>query len=361
MAVTSTIEQQTSSYAVTISATSNSITGDNIDITLYEGSTVLYTTNIPYGDELSYDFGKAGDFTVNYVINDLVGGTDEDDVDFTVDEYKPTFTFPTITCKEYGQVATLIPTSLTINENVCPISPLDQEIEYKRYSFNMSTSTWVLDDTEAFTIDPEDVVLDDYTYTWTPTSLTKVKFVIKVTNCSTSVTKELEFPICGSWKVRRISCGNYRIYNYKDSTITYNISNSADEVILSGEIEGYNYVELDTLADDIYKINSNDTVAYIINYCAIESCILSLQKNVLLDPLCDKCKASDTLFQKATRLIAIYETWKKLLDKDGVYHLQYDNVDIDGELARIYDASELYLHLKDLCHECTTTTKGCNC
>lgn len=354
MALTPTITQQESSYAVSLSATSNSITGATITLTLYEGAVELYTTTINYGDSLSYDFGKAGDFTVNFLIKDSSTGTDEDDVDFTVDEYKPVFTFPTITCKEYGQEAILTPTSLSINENACPIDPLTQEIEYKRYSFNMSTSAWVLEDTDIITIDPEDVILDNLAYTWTPTSLTKVKFVIKVTNCSTSVTKELEFPICGVWKVRRIACGNYRLYNYLSSQLSYTLTNSLEESVDSGIIDAFSYVEFPSLPDDIYKVNAGGTVAYIINYCAIEACVLSLQKDILLEDSCDECKASSILYKKATRIIPIYETWKKLLDKDGVYYIQYSSTDIDGELARIYDASELYLELKKLCDECNS-------
>ena len=76
---------------------------------------------------------------------------------------------------------------------------------------------------------------------------------------------------------------------------------------------------------------------------------------------CDSCKRDKDLYQKAMRMLPLYETWKKLLDKDGVYDMQYKTTDLAGELARIYDAQELYLELSKLCEDCGDIQKKCGC
>ena len=89
---------------------------------------------------------------------------------------------------------------------------------------------------------------------------------------------------------------------------------------------------------------------------------LNLQKQILLDEcFCDNCKRNKDLYQKAMRMLPLYETWKKLLDKDGVYDMQYKTTDANGELARIYDAQELYLELSKLCESCGDIQKKCGC
>jgi hypothetical protein len=67
------------------------------------------------------------------------------------------------------------------------------------------------------------------------------------------------------------------------------------------------------------------------------------------------------LYQKALRLLPTYETWKKLLDKDWVYDMQYKTADITQEISRLYEAKELYLELIKLCEDCGGTKKKCSC
>jgi hypothetical protein len=68
------------------------------------------------------------------------------------------------------------------------------------------------------------------------------------------------------------------------------------------------------------------------------------------------------LYQKALRLIPVYETWKKLLDKDWVYDVQYQSTDVNNYLSALYDAEELYLELKNLCADCENVlSKKCGC
>jgi hypothetical protein len=123
-----------------------------------------------------------------------------------------------------------------------------------------------------------------------------------------------------------------------------------------------NYINITFTEDSVYKVTSNGTNQWIFNFCDIENCVLELQKKILLDDnLCDTCKLDKVLYQKALRLIPIYETWKKLLDKDWVYDIQYTTTDIAGELSKIYDAQELYLELKNLCAQCNDDPKKCSC
>jgi hypothetical protein len=365
MALTiNTSEQTTSSYTWTFNVTSDVDNTKPLTIEIYteEDGDLIYTfENVEQSTDYSYDFGKAGDFYITYIVTIDAFTSDSDVEEIEVLEWKPTFTLPVVTCKEYKQESIFGPTALSLNNNVCPVSPETEEIEYKLYEFNITTGAYVLVDTEVITIDPEDVDLETLQYTWTPTKLTKVKLVVKVTNCSVSTTKEVEFFICGVWKIRRISCGNYRLYNYLSEPLTYTITNSLEETISSGTVEAFNFVELGPLVDDIYKVNAQETTAYIINFCQIDECILELQKNILLDNICDDCKKDKNLQDLTLRILPVYETWKKLLDKDGVYEIQYASTDINGELARIYDAQELYLELKNLCHGCNSKKSGCGC
>jgi hypothetical protein len=42
--------------------------------------------------------------------------------------------------------------------------------------------------------------------------------------------------------------------------------------------------------------------------------------------------------------------------------MQYKSTDAAAELAKLYDAQELYLELKNLCVDCAnSSTKPCNC
>lgn len=41
--------------------------------------------------------------------------------------------------------------------------------------------------------------------------------------------------------------------------------------------------------------------------------------------------------------------------------MQYKTTDVNGELARIYDAQELYLELSKLCESCGDIQKKCGC
>lgn len=191
-----------------------------------------------------------------------------------------------------------------------------------------------------------------------------MKFVVTVRNQSTAVTKEITFPICGSWKIRRMSCGKYRVYNYTLSTINYNIYDSKDVILESATSPSLSYDEFNPTTDGVFKltttINGEDLTAYIFNFCELEKCIVELQQKVLLDNVCDECKMDKVLYQKALRLIPIYETWKKLLDKDNIYSIQYTSTDQSNLLADIYNSEELYKEIKILCDACSTSKK-CNC
>jgi len=192
-----------------------------------------------------------------------------------------------------------------------------------------------------------------------------VKMVVTVTNYSTSVMKETIFPICGTWKIRRMSCGKYRIYNYTANPINFIIEKSDNGSFSQFKTLQVGILSFDSLElpdDGIYKVTGGSLTKYIFNFCALENCILELQKKVLLDDtLCDACKLDKVLYQKALRLIPIYETWKKLLDRDWVYEIQYQSTDVAGSLIAIYDAEELYLELKDLCDSCDYKSEKCKC
>jgi hypothetical protein len=375
MALTINSAQELSSYVWTFNVESDVDNTKPLTISIYteEGGTLIYEfLDVEQGVDHPYDFGSAQAAWIQYSVAISDVESDADTEDITVLEYLPTFTLPEITCYRKGITSLFYPTGMNMNENsLCPVSPLTRKLEYKRYEFDMDAGEYVLKNTETyeggdFNETGAITTPTDYAYKptndsgWIPTVLTKVKIVVSMTNCSGTTTKEVEFSICGGWKIRRIKCGDYRIYNYKDSPISYSLYNSDDTLITSATIPSFSYLTLTLPTDGTYKIVADNITQWIFNYCAVEACVLSLQKQILLDDSCDKCKRDNILYQKALRLIPIYETWKKLLDKDGVYDIQYLTTDISGELARIYDATELYLELKKLCDACTTTKK-CNC
>ena len=119
---------------------------------------------------------------------------------------------------------------------------------------------------------------------WIPDKLTMVKFIVKVQNCSTEIEKSTVFPICGGWKIRRIACGNYRIYNYTQNPITFSFTGPS--IIPDKTIIPFNYDTLQIDVDGIYQVTDNaevETLQYIFNYCALESCVLEIQKKSLQD------------------------------------------------------------------------------
>lgn len=329
---------------------------------------------------------------------------------FTVREYKPEFNLPTIQCKKINEFATVALDGLKFNcfsedRELHPENPdFSPSINYKIYYMNPNTYTWepkgfeagdVIEDYTGVTIggliiessveNYQDVNPDitdaeigfklknDYAYgkndveLWVPNKLTMVKIIATVTNYSTSVSKETIFPICGTWKIRRMACNNYRIYNYTTNEISFSIKKSENGAFnekLNIKVGPLEFVEfnLNNYGDGIYQINGNNLVKYIFNFCSIEECILELQKKVLLDDeLCDACKLDKVLYQKALRILPVYETWKKLLDRDWVYEIQYQSTDVASSLVAIYDAEELYIELKALCDNCDYSSDKCKC
>jgi hypothetical protein len=380
MAITSTATQSTNSYTVTFNGTSDLYTTQPINIVIKRnGIGIKVFDNVTQGLNYSHTFDEASTINITYSVEYTVYFDetlfDDDSYNFTVNEYKPVFELPTVTCVEKGQVATFKPATLSFgDQDYCKASPNYESIHYEYFEFNQNSGVWVSKNTFSVSntalltpIDVDDVDLDALAYTWTPNVLTMVKFIVTVTNCNTLVVHETIFPVCGAWKLRRLSCGNYRLYNYKSSTITYNIyddmSVGAVPFLSNQQLASFSYTDLKFNAEGVYKISADGISQYLFNFCEIEACVLSLQKKILLDDsLCDACRMDKALYQKALRLIPIYETWKKLLDKDWIYDMQYLTTDIDDELARIYDAQELYTEIKKLCEDCgNSSTKKCNC
>ena len=383
MAITSSETQVNKSYTVEFNATSSSYplnTNPNsyLTIEIYDANDNLYhsVTNKSQGVNYPYTFNSndVGDYTVVYKVysgNPLNAPDQSNQIEFTVLEYQPTFTLPVVTCAELGKPFNFHPLDWNQNENgLCPVTEEDKEITYQRYEFDLATSGYVLKHSVTYSIteDAEITAPEDYAYqggSWTPNKLAMVKFVVTVSNCSAAIEKSTVFPICGAWKIRRLVCGSYRIYNYKNSNITYSLYkgvNSVSPIKNNISVPAFSYDSIVLEDDAIYKIVADDITQYIFNYCAIESCMLDLHKRILLDDtLCDECKLDKVLYQKALRLLPTYETWKKLLDKDWVYDMQYKSTDVSGELTRLYDAEELYSELIKLCEECQSSTKKCNC
>jgi hypothetical protein len=377
-------EQQVNTYAVTFQIMSAEYPGTPAIINIYKNDVLLYTFNTTVGLFETYTFAEPTSDSVVYKIDGIANS--DDSINFqqiseevlTVLEFKPIFTLPKILCAKKGEPFIFFPTAWNMNSVLCdPNNPLDPQITYERYEFNMNTSQYELKGTPVIldmTGEDSAVTGSSYAYvpngenSWIPDKLTMVKFVVKVQNCSTEIEKATVFPICGGWKIRRIACGNYRIYNYTADPITFTFTDSAGNPITNFPDKTIIPFSYDTLAidvDGVYKI-TDDTATpisqYIFNYCKMESCVLDIQKKILLDDtLCDDCKMDKVLYQKAIRLLSVYETWKKLLDKDWVYNIQYASTDIDNELSRIYDAEELYKELIKFCEDCGDTDKKCNC
>jgi hypothetical protein len=384
MAITSTQTQGKSSYVIEFNATSstwplNTNPNSYLKIQIYDSNGNLYHTvnNWTQGINYPYTFNSknVGNYTVIYTVysgNPLDNPDVSSSTAFQVFEYQPTFTLPTVTCAELGIPFSFYPTSWNQNENgLCPTSPLSpKNIIYKRYEFNLGTSIYDLKDEKTYVVSEIGSVTDPKVYAymggaWVPDKLAMVKFVVKINNCSSAVEKATVFPICGSWKIRRLACGNYRIYNYKNTNIVYQLYKgvSPTNLLKSDTAPAFAYVGFDLPEDGIYRITADGVTQYIFNYCSIENCVLELQKKVLLDDnLCSECKMDKALYQKALRLIPVYETWKKLLDKDWVYDVQYQSTDVNNYLSALYDAEELYLELKNLCADCENVlSKKCGC
>ena len=378
---TITATQQPKSYTIDFVISSNLYPDANSVIRIYKNNNLYHTILCEEGSTSPYTFNEVSSASVVYTVEGSVNNIDLlSSTQFTVYEYKPTFTLPTITCVQLNETHDFFPSGWNQNENsLCPVTPLTRQIKYERYEFDMNTSSYVKVGTDLIIpIGTVQVPISGaiatpatYAYTWTPTKLAMVKIVTTVTNCSTSVEKATVFPVCGSWKIRRLACGDYRLYNYKSTNITYTLSKGVGtnaSVIAQGIVVGaFNYIPLQQqgkiLEDGIYTIQVGSETQYIINYCDIEACMLDLHKRILLDDsLCDECKMDKVLYQKALRLLPTYETWKKLVDKDWIYDMQYKSTDAAGELARLYDVQELYLELKNLCADCgNSSTKHCNC
>jgi hypothetical protein len=380
MAISASAIQSLNSYTVTFSGTSDLYTTQPINIVIKRNDIgVKVFDNVVQGLNYSHTFDEASAVNVTYTyeftvyFDETLFDTVTDE--FTVSEYKPVFTLPTTVCVEKGQVATFKPATLSFgDQDYCKVSPNYESIHYEYFEFNQNAGVWeskdtfLIENTALLTpIDVDDIDLDALAYTWTPNVLTMIKFIVTVTNCNTEVVHETTFPVCGAWKLRRLSCGNYRLYNYKSSAITYNVyddvSVGAIPYLANQTLAGFSYVDLKFTVEGVYKISADGISQYLFNFCEIEACVLSLQKKILLDgSLCDACRMDKVLYQKALRLIPVYETWKKLLDKDWIYDMQYLTTDIDNELTRIYDAQELYAEIKKLCEGCEdSSTKNCNC
>jgi hypothetical protein len=383
MAIISTETQQDKSYIVVLTAYNNTVSGGNIRIEITDSDdNLLLNVTIESGGYYSWAPATYGFYDIKYSFsNGNLPDADTKTVNFQVRRYIPEFTLPNITCLPLGVDAVFTPniTNTGNDPDFVPVEPIvnPNEIIYKVYYFNDKTNIWdnaEIDDTVVL-VDP--IVPNQISYPqdislrpWIPNKLTMVKFVVTVRNKSTEVTKETTFPICGGWKIRRLKCGTYRVYNYTAFQISYydnSTSNSTNNGIgIRGDVAPLSYSDLDITVDGIYEITANvngqDLTVYIFRFCDLEECILKLQQQILADnSLCDECKMDKALYSKAIRLISIYETWKKLLDKDNIYSIQYASTDQSNMLSNIYDVKELYNEIMNLCEDCGNSQKPCGC
>lgn len=412
-------EQTPASYTITFNYTYGNadgqhpnliITPENNEYTkcnlyLYKNSELIHSyMNLGPNVYYPFEFSEASKSSVVYKVRYSSVNTNTTESfyeEFVVNvrEYKPEFNLPVITCKQINENAAIALSGLRFNcfqnDSDLHFNPLDPEftpvITFSLYYLNTDTYNWELQ--LGYPVATEDLVttVDGYiddnpnitdsligqqlqtkyyfgstdVQSWIPNKLTMVKLVVAVTNYSTTVTKEVVFPICGTWKIRRMSCNNYRIYNYTQNQINFSVTkiNEGNNTSLPQVVVGPLSFETLTFSEDgVFEVVGGGLSKYIFNFCSIEACILELQKKVLLDDtLCDACKMDKVLYQKALRLIPLYETWKKLLDKDWVYEIQYQSTDIDKNLSAIYDANELYEELKNLCSNCESSSSKCNC
>ena len=181
--------------------------------------------------------------------------------------------------------------------HILPADPTNNpNIRYSLYYLNPNTYVWELQGTASDTpnlfddainfadenASESDLFVSEYLRTkyyygslntekglWAPEKLTMVKLVAAVTNYSTTVTKDVVFPICGSWKIRRMSCGKYRIYNYTNNVLTFTISNyDSTGVLKTVDVIPLTFQEITFETDGVYKVSSDNLHRYIFNFWA---------------------------------------------------------------------------------------------
>lgn len=160
-------------------------------------------------------------------------------------------------------------------------------------------------------------------------------------------------------RVKKLECGKYQIYNPKTSgTIEYLITTLDDVELDSGEIEGLSYTEVE-LEDGIFKLQSNNKTIFLINFCAVEKCFIDITKQLLAKECCD-LKLSLLEREKINKLLITYDLYKKLVDIPEKYIIKYSNLDMENEISKMYEATELATQILELCESCSSI-KSCGC
>jgi hypothetical protein len=142
--------QQPASYTIDFVVTSEEWPGSPVFVNIYKNEVLYHTYTGVEGITYSYTFNEISlNDSVEYTLDGLANYESEEDYDtinltsFTVDEYKPTFTLPTITCLELNQIYNFYPSAWNQNENgLCPVTPL---ISLLKNSLNLFSSENVLE------------------------------------------------------------------------------------------------------------------------------------------------------------------------------------------------------------------------
>lgn len=305
---------------------------------------------------------------------------------------------------EDNQYIDVKPNIIEINDFFC--SDLDPRvlstITYILELYNQDDNIWEL--VEEYKIDIEindyninnpiitdSTILSKYTYKIDKNILEQGGYRIRYTlsNCCAKVEEVLLLNLCDSLTIRRdcdvvsesdkdCDCMKYIINNYspKDS-YTIEIYNTQLKTIVDTlTLDSNSELIYTFLEDAIYTFTirnnnglntigkySNPYTIPIFIFCKVNNCYTNLVKDVLCSYNADcDCDNTDLAKDRArlNKLMAMYQTWMRLIEKDYYLMTRYNVIDLEKRLETFNRLNKVYEQLIKFCEPCNSGLRA-NC
>lgn len=304
------------------------------------------------------------------------------------------------------QYIDIVPNIIEINDFFCSdlVPRVLSTLTYTLELYNQDDSIWELieeyklniniddyDVTDPIITDP--TILSNYQYRINKDILEqggyRVRYVLE--NCCAEVEEVLFINLCDSLTIRRecdiftpeedfneCDCYNHVINNYSP-TDTYiievfntNLKTVVDTVTVLPNTElNYKFVE-----DGIYTLSirntkdidaigkySNPYIVPVFVFCAVNKCYTNLVKDILCSYNADcDCENEDLVKDRfrLNKIMALYQTWMRLIEKDYYLMSRYNAIDIEKKLETFNRLNKVHEQLLNFCEPCNNGTKS-NC
>jgi hypothetical protein len=314
--------------------------------------------------------------------------------EYTIDpvEYKPSFDLQdTDCCYIEGSGFTIQPTNLDLNASFCNNRAT---LTYFLYEWNKDVKIWEEIGETRTVYNINDTVtgwdnLEQYIFTLNQLKLQAYKIVATLSNCCYTSTVERYINICPALQIVRdcdtefikdnrstdtlpCDCQLYHITNHS-TTDSYELKiyhtgyKALTDTIIIAPLDSIEYKFTD---DGIYtltvknltNLNVEDYVLTKYVFCIIDKCYTDILKDILcsFNPDC-MCEDQELIKDQSRlrKIMAMYQTWMRLIEKDYNLTVRYTPVDVTFRLKEFEENHSLYQKILTFCKPCVDGNKNC--